>query len=288
MIGVVAGTPLGSALAKRLATDGRVVRCVAAGEPMGALAETRLVIVDAAPAALRDTARALGDVVDGNHLVVHTVRGLCPDGKRATEALHDETPVRRLGVLAGPLWARDLEAGRPSAAVVASRHPEVVDEFAEALSTPLLRVYRGRDPLGVEIASALTDLLIVGVGAAREVGLTESTVAAMLVRAVREVGQLIAALGGDPRSAVGMAGLGDLLVRSHTPEAQAYQLGQRLARNEAAARAELAPPARAVAALTRSVRERPNIFSGLLALVDGTLTASELVTRLMSLPVLDE
>jgi glycerol-3-phosphate dehydrogenase (NAD(P)+) len=288
VIGVVAQTPLGAALGKRLAADGRAVRVATDRDSLPHVVEARLLVLDCPPAGLRDTARALGDFVDGDHLVVHTVRGLLPDGARASEAIHDETPVRRIGVLAGPLWSGDLEAGRPSAGVVASRHPEVVDAFAAELSTPCLRIYRGRDPLGVELASALTDLFVAGVGAAHAVGLTENTVAVMLVRAVRELGRLIHALGGDPQSATGLAGLGDLLVRSRTPDSHAFQLGLRLARGDADARAELAPTAHAVRNLARPVRETAHIFAGLLALVDGKLTASDLIARLMTLPVLDE
>jgi glycerol-3-phosphate dehydrogenase (NAD(P)+) len=287
LVAVVAGTPMGVALAKRLAADGHAARAVAPGE-LRAAADARLVVVDCAPSALRETARALGDVLDGSHLVVHTVRGLLPDGQRASEALHDETPVRRIGVLAGPLWARDLDAGRPSAGVVASRHPEVVDGFSAALSTPSLRIYRGRDPLGVEIASAMVDLFVVGVGAAQEVGLTETTVAVMVVRAVRELGRLIVALGGDAQTAAGLAGLGDFLVRSRSTDAHAFQLGQRLARGDTAARAELAPSAQAIRTISRSARVPAHIFAGLIALIDGKLTAKDLVSQLMALPVLDE
>jgi glycerol-3-phosphate dehydrogenase (NAD(P)+) len=287
VIGVVAGTPLGRALAHRLASDGRTVRVARPDEPLRPLAEARLIVVDDAPATLRATARALGDVIDGNHLLVHTVRSLLPDGARASVALHDETPARRIGVLAGPLWARDLEAGRPSAGVVASRHPEVVGELASALSTPSLRIYRGHDPLGVEIASALTDLFVVGVGVAHELGLTDTTIAVMLVRAVRELGRLIHALGGDAESASGLAGLGEMLVRSRTPEAHPFQLGVRLARNDAAARAELQPSVQALRALG-DTRAPAHIFAGIIALVEGKLTAADLLGKLMTVPVLDE
>src|SRR6185503_13901168 len=99
--------------------------------------------IDAEPKALRSIARALGDRIDGDRLLAHAVRGLCPDGAGPIEVLREETPARRLGVLAGPMGVADLDAGRPTAAVIASHHPEVVGELAAALSTPSLRVYRG-------------------------------------------------------------------------------------------------------------------------------------------------
>src|SRR6185312_6537442 len=108
-----------------------------------------------------------------------------PDGAGPIEAIRQETPALRVGVLAGPIAIADLDAGRPTAAVIASRHPEVVDELAAALSTPHLRVYRGRDPIGVELASALDDLIVVGWGLAEGLALGAPARAVMTVRCMR-------------------------------------------------------------------------------------------------------
>jgi glycerol-3-phosphate dehydrogenase (NAD(P)+) len=288
VIGIYAGTPIGSALGVRLAADGRVVKLARDPSEVGRLKEVRLVLVDATPAELRSVAQALGNVLDGGHLVAHTVRGLLPDGGRPTEVLHDETAVRRLGVLAGPLVPADLEAGRPAAGVVASHHPEVVEEFAAELSTPKLRIYRARDPIGIELAAALSDLVVVGVGVAHALGLNETAVTVLLVRAIRELGRLISAAGGDPESATGLSGLGDVLVRAHTPSSPTHALGERLAAGDAGARAQLAPAVLALRALDRRPHGSTHIFAGLAALIDGKLTPAELITRLMTLPVLDE
>ena len=98
--------------------------------------------------------RALGDVVDGRHLVVHA-SGALPEGRRVSQLVREETCVLRIGVLAGPALARDLAAGRPSAVVVASPFAEVVNTARALVATPLLRVYGSQDLVGVELASAL-------------------------------------------------------------------------------------------------------------------------------------
>src|SRR5205085_11851794 len=124
-------------------------------------------------------------------------------GVTAIELLRRETPVRRLGVLAGPIGAADLSAGRPTAAVVASRHPEVVEGFTAALSTPRLRVYRGRDPLGVEVAQSLVDLVAFACGLTAGLGFGEATRSLLIVRSVRELGRVITSLGGEEQTAGG-------------------------------------------------------------------------------------
>ena len=291
MIGVITGTPLGEALAARLRADGREV--VAGRDPaaLAQMARARLVVVDATPHELRALGRAFGDVSDGDQLLAHTVRGLV-EGAGGIEVLLSETPCLRVGVIGGPLSPADLIAGRPTAAVIASRHPEVVEEFATALSTPKLRLYRGRDPLGVELASTLPDLVALGWGLSSALGFGPNTRAVLLVRAVRELGRLAQALGGDPITASGLAGLGDMLVRGSDTEGAAFKYGAQLA-----GAAPVTPPpelddtlenARAIRALARSHRVRVHIFEGLADLIDGKLPAADLVGRLMTLPVLDD
>jgi glycerol-3-phosphate dehydrogenase (NAD(P)+) len=197
-----------------------------------------------------------------------------------------------VGVLGGPLAPADLLEGRPTAAVIASRHPEVVEEFAAALSTPKLRIYRGRDPIGVELASGLGELLALAWGVASALGFGGPTRAVVLVRAVRELSRLISALGGDPATATGLAGLGDLLVRGADPASDAYRLGAQLAsgaKPESNGRtARLSEGARAVRDLARRHAVHLHIFGGLADLLEGKLDAEGLVQRLMALPVLDD
>ncbi len=291
MLGVVTGTALGQALAKRLSDDGREVVAGSDAAAFKNMARARLIVVDAAPPKLRELARALGEFLDGGQLLAHTVRGLV-QGVGAIEVLRQETPSLRVGVLAGPLSPADLGAGRPTAAVIASRHAEVVDEFAAALSTPKLRVYRGRDPLGVELASTLPDLVALGWGLSAALGFGANTRAVLLVRAVRELGRLTAALGGDPATASGLAGLGDMLVRGGDTESAAFKYGAALAGpTPTAAPPELAATvenARALRTLAREHRVAVHIFEGLADLADGKLAAADLVGRLMTLPVLDD
>lgn len=289
-VGIVAGTALGRALAHRLTEDGRTVHLAPPDAPAGA-ARARLIVIDAEPSALRRIARALGDATDGDRLLAHAVRGLT-EGAAPTEVLREETPARRIGVLAGPLTVADLEAGRPTAAVIASRHPEVVDEFSAALSTPRLRVFRGRDPLGVELASGLADVIAVGCGLAAGLELGEPARAVLMTRAVRELGRLIAARGGDPQTATGLAGLGDLLVRAVDPTSETFRYGRALARGESPAPegrlAEVIASARRYRALAARHHTRAHVLDGIALLLEGGVAASDLVKGLMTLPVLDD
>jgi glycerol-3-phosphate dehydrogenase (NAD(P)+) len=275
-IALVGDGPLGAAIGERLRADGRSVTCDPAR-----ISQLRLVLLDCAPHSLGDTIAQVADRLDGNHLVVHCVRG------EAWRAIHDGTGVRRIGVLAGPLDAAELRAGRPSAAVVASRHPEVVEEFAAAVSTPRLRIYRSRDPIGVELARELVDLVVVACGLAAALELGEATRALLVTRAVRELERMIAAVGGDPASASGLGGLGDLLVRSANPRDPAFELGRGLT-SGAAPPDDLRATAHHLRTLAEKKRVQAHIIRGVALSLESKLTARDLLAWLMTIPVLDD
>jgi glycerol-3-phosphate dehydrogenase len=298
-LGIITGTPLGLALVARLTADDRPVQaCPAtagAAELEGLARACELLVIDAEPGQLPPLARALGEVTDGNHRLAHTVRGVTADGLTAIELLRQETPVRRLGVIAGPLGAADLLAARPTAAVVASRHPEVVDELAAALSTPRLRIYRGRDPLGVELSQGLVELVTFACGVIAGLGFGEATRALLIVRAVRELGRIVVAAGGEPQTASGLAGLGALLVRAHDSGGAAYRLGQAASHGQAnddeTGRAQteaLLRTARALRELSRQKKVTAHVVDGVADLLGGTKTPADLLAGLMAIPVLDD
>src|SRR5262249_36892870 len=112
------------------------------------------------------TVRALGDVVSGRHVVAHAIGSQTHAG-RVSELVRRETPVKRVGVVAGPALAKDLRAGRPCAIVAASPFEGVTALVRQAVeATPILRVYRSSDLTGDELASALTGAYTGAVGRA--------------------------------------------------------------------------------------------------------------------------
>lgn len=291
VLGIVNGTPVGEALVARLGTDGRkVVSGVDAPSLKRMCAEARLILVDAHRAELLPLLRRLGEYLEPNHLVAHTVHGLGQEG-RVSLLIETESACRRVGVLAGPLLVSALRAGTPTAAVIASHHPEVTEEFASALSTKHLRVYRSRDAEGVELCASLTELAVVACAMVDALALGAPARALVITRAVRELGRLVALLGGDPLTANGLAGLGDLLVRSVDPTTPSYQVGVALAKGgdidpstldsmkRTAARLDQLNPGKKVSA---------HVFHGVAAALTDGVEPATLIEKLMSIRVLDE
>ncbi len=160
----------------------------------------------------RAIARQVGAVVDGSHVVLHAVRGLEPGTlRRATRVIREETCARKVGALAGPALVEELLAGRPNAFVCASRYPEVIRRARQAFAGDAVRVYASKDLAGVELAAAASAVAAVGVGIALQLGLGSATLATFVTRSAAEMARVVEAAGGQAASAMGLAGLGELL-----------------------------------------------------------------------------
>ena len=235
--------------------------------------EARFLVMAVSSTDVRDRARELGAYLDGSHIVVHAVGALAaPDNERVSEVLRAGLPTLKVGVLAGPALPGDLVRGEYSSMVVASAFDEVRTECRRLLNTPpTLRVYGSKDLPGVELASALACAYTVAIGLCDGLGMGAGPRAVLITRAVAEAQRLGAAAGAEPKTFSGLAGLGNLLVRSteHSPD---YQLGRRVADGVVTAdggRTEGARAAIAGDALARQLRVRMPVLQGVAAVLAG-------------------
>ncbi len=193
--------------------------------------KARLFILAVPSLVVRDVARMLGDHLDGRHLVVHAIRGLSEDGpKPLSSILGEEIATRRLGVLGGPAIAEELLRGDPSVLVAASAYPEVTDAVERALGSKRLRVYPTSDMIGVEWSSALVGCLAIGVGYAEAAGVRAGLLAAFISRGIDEAARIVAAAGGSERTALSLAGYGDLLASMEQATRPETRIGAALAK----------------------------------------------------------
>ena len=223
----------------------------ATNDPRYLAAQARFLVLAVASTDVKVRARELGDVIDGSHIVVHAVGALAAGtDERVTEVVAAGTPTLRIGVLAGPALPADLATGQYASMVVASTFDEVLSETRRLLNAPpMLRLYGSHDVIGVELASALAGAYTVALGLADGLGVTSGPRAVLITRAVAEASRLGAAAGAQERTFAGLAGLGNLLVRSSQGDKSSdYQLGRRLAEGVFTADAARTEGARAAVA----------------------------------------
>ena len=118
----------------------------------------------------------------------------------------------RIAVLSGPTFAREVARGEPAAVVIASEDRELATSIQRLFSGPTFRLYASPDPVGVETGAALKNIIAIGAGICQGMGLGNNTIAALITRGLAEITRLAVAMGGQPRTLAGLAGLGDLVL----------------------------------------------------------------------------
>lgn len=166
------------------------------------------VILVAVPSEFFDQALAtLGRVAAP---VVSATKGFDPARHlRMSELVAERCPGVPVAVLSGPTFAREVALGKPTAAVVGCRDDALAGALQRRLGAREFRLYTNRDVAGVEAGGALKNVVAIATGLADGLGLGENARAALVTRGLAEITRLAVALGGEPATLAGLAGLGD-------------------------------------------------------------------------------
>lgn len=170
-------------------------------------------------------------------------------------------PSEAVVVLSGPSHAEEVARGLPTTVVAASEDEELALEVQRRFSTERFRVYTNLDPAGVEVAGALKNVMGLAAGIAIGLGCGDNALAALMTRGLAEMSRFGGALGGEPSTFAGLAGLGDLITTCISPHGRNRAVGVRIGRGEKLADilAGMAQVAEGVTT-TRAVHERAAVM----------------------------
>jgi glycerol-3-phosphate dehydrogenase (NAD(P)+) len=148
-----------------------------------------------------------------------------------TEVLEDVLGNRdRLAGLSGPNHAEEVGRGIPSATVVAAHDPRVGRFFQDLFMTRFFRVYTNPDVVGVELCGASKNVIAVAAGMSDGLGYGDNTKATLMTRGLAEMGRLGSAMGANPLTYMGLAGVGDLIATCTSKNSRNRALGEFIGR----------------------------------------------------------
>jgi glycerol-3-phosphate dehydrogenase (NAD(P)+) len=156
-------------------------------------------------------------------------------GRRMDEvlsALLTPGQAYRLTFLSGPSFASEVAREAPTAVVVASRSAQAASSAQQVFQTEYFRVYTNPDVLGVELGGALKNVIALAAGVVAGMGFGYNTLAALITRGLAEITRLGAAMGADPATFSGLAGMGDLVLTCTGELSRNRTVGFRLGRGE--------------------------------------------------------
>lgn len=180
-----------------------------------ALAASRDVLVVVPSHVFGDVLRQLKPHLRQDARIVWATKGLETETGRllqdvARDALGPDIP---LAVLSGPTFAKELAAGLPTAIALAATDQQFADDLQQLLHCgKSFRVYSNPDFIGVQLGGAVKNVIAIGAGMSDGIGFGANARTALITRGLAEMSRLGSALGADPATFMGMAGLGDLVL----------------------------------------------------------------------------
>lgn len=212
--------------------------------------------------------------------------------KRMSEVIAEVTGAgpERIGVVSGPNLAKEIARREPAASVVACEDQDVAKRLRELCHSPAFRPYSSVDVIGCELGGAYKNVIALSVGMAVGLGFGDNTTASVITRGLAETARLADALGADPMTLMGLAGLGDLVATCSSPLSRNRTFGEKL--GQGMTTAEVTASTRQVAEGVKSasslldLAERAGVYAPIVehvhAVIEGEMTAADMLKSLVN------
>ncbi len=205
-----------------------------------ALDHAEIVVLAVPSQTLRSNLAAWSDLIPAHGTLVSLAKGI-EKGTflRMSQVITEVTGAdpSRIAVLSGPNLAREVAEEQPAATVIACSDEDRARDVQAAVAAAYFRPYTNTDVIGCEIGGACKNVIALACGMASGRGLGENTLASVITRGLAEITRLGVAMGADPKTFAGLAGLGDLVATCSSPLSRNRSFGYRLGRGGSLAEA---------------------------------------------------
>jgi glycerol-3-phosphate dehydrogenase (NAD(P)+) len=205
-------------------------------DPEKALSGADVVVLAVPSVGIAEQLADWGGHIPGDATLVSLIKGVDVDTLRfGSQVIADGLGCDpdRVVVVSGPNLAKECAQRQPAATVAASPDERRAARVQAAVMAPYFRVYTNLDKAGVEVAGAVKNVIALAAGMAHGMGYGDNTKATVITRGLAEMTRLGVALGGQPLTFAGLAGVGDLVATCTSPKSRNRTVGERLGRGEA-------------------------------------------------------
>lgn len=212
--------------------------------------------------------------------------------KRMSEVIAEVTGAGpgRVAVISGPNLAKEIARREPAASVVACADEDVAKLLQDRCHSPAFRPYTSTDVLGCELGGAYKNVVGLAVGMAVGLGFGDNTTASVITRGLAETARLAMALGANPLTLMGLAGLGDLVATCSSPLSRNRTFGEKLGQGMTteeiyASTRQVAEGAKSCSSL-RALAEQSGVDAPVAQYVDdvvaGRMTANDMMDDILA------
>ena len=262
-------------------------------DPERTLAGAEFVVLAVPSQTLRENLVGWSDWIPSDAVLVSLMKGVeLGTLKRMSEVISEVTGAGadRVGVVSGPNLAKEIARREPAASVVACADENNVKRLRALCHSATFRPYSSTDVVGCELGGAYKNVIALSVGMAVGLGFGDNTTASVITRGLAEIARLATRLGADPMTLMGLAGLGDLVASCSSPLSRNRSFGEKL--GQGLTTAEITASTRQIAegvktcsslqALARQADVYAPIVDAVHAVVEGEMTAADMLTALIS------
>ena len=247
----------------------------------------------------RDVCENLKKVgIKSEQILVNASKGIeLPSLMRMSEVIHDVLPEQKLVILSGPTLAKEVLAGKPTAASVASDDIATAEFVQRACSVPgRFRLYTNNDVIGVELGGSLKNVIAIASGFAHEMNLGDNCAGSLLTRGMAEIVRVSIHLGANPSTLYGLSGMGDLIATCSSPLSRNYTVGSMLGKGkkiddilrELGSVAEGVKTSKAICELAKKLEIDVPVSNAIYEAVYTDITPKELLEKLMNRKLKEE
>ncbi len=162
---------------------------------------------------VRSTSRSMKDYVREGQIIVNVAKGIEENTLMTLSSIiEEEIPQAKVAVMCGPSHAEEVGKEIPTSIVVGAKERKTAELLQNVFMNINFRVYTSPDVLGMEIGSALKNVVALAAGIADGLGYGDNTKAALITRGIAEITRLGVKMGGKAETFAGLTGIGDLIV----------------------------------------------------------------------------
>lgn len=231
-------------------------------------------------------------------ILVNASKGIeLPSLMRMSEVIKDVLPDQTLAILSGPTLAKEVLAGKPTAACVACEDIKVAEFVQKACNVPnRFRLYTNSDVIGVELGGSLKNVIAIASGFAHEMQLGDNCAGTLLTRGMAEIVRVSINLGANPSTLYGLSGMGDLIATCSSPMSRNYTVGKFLGQGkkiddilrELGSVAEGVKTSKAICELAKKLGIEVPVSNAIYEAVYTDITPKELLAKLMNRKLKEE
>jgi glycerol-3-phosphate dehydrogenase (NAD(P)+) len=210
-------------------------------DPAVALDSADLMVFAVPAQTLRSCLTAWRQLIPPSTLLVSLLKGIeLGTCKRMSQVIMEAlgVPPSRVAIVSGPNLAREIAERQFAASVVACSDESGARLLVQSCHTGYFRPYWNTDVIGCELGGSVKNIIALAVGVTVALGLGENTKASLITRGLAEMARLGEAMGADPRTFAGLAGMGDLVATCSSPLSRNRTFGQYLGQGMTAAQAQ--------------------------------------------------